>query len=628
MAGATGSKWGRMPRALRRSVGFVRAAAPRDFNALVGLQAIGAVCLVGQIVLARSVLQEVLDTDRSSDHGRLIAALVVLGSVTAIGALVAGLAGERRRLMVELVRRYASRRILDVTAAVDLARFESVAFNDALARAKQHAEYRPQEVVSGILQVGQSALTSAGLAITLATIAPELLPVLVLGVAPTILFLRRNSRDLHALERRLTPSDRERWYLEDVLSTTAGAKESRTYRLPAILRPRHEALFESRIAAHRTLARKRSFRIGIVSVLGALVVVGGLGLLAALVVDGRMSPADAATAAVVVQQLTVRTRSASAGAGLLYENSLFLDDVDEFLALLPSAGPGAPAAEPVGTAIPADPPPLSHALTVSHLDFTYPGTDRPVLRDVSLRIPAGEIVALVGENGSGKTTLTKLLCGLYAPTAGTIRWDDEPAADVDADDWRRRFGVVFQDFMRYELAARLNVAIGRHQAQHDLDAVRAAARLADADGFLGGLPDGYETILSRAYAGGADLSLGQWQRLALARAFFSDAPVLVLDEPTAALDPRVEQELLVRVRALAGAKTVLLISHRLSSVRFADRIYVLHQGVLVEEGHHDELVAHGGHYAELFDLQASAYRVSTRPSDYGRPLDVFEQGAG
>ncbi|MEA2971606.1 MAG: ATP-binding cassette, subfamily bacterial [Actinomycetota bacterium] len=625
MAGATGSWWGRLPHALTRSVGFVRAAAPREFNAIVALQAAGAVCLVGQLVLARTVLQEVLDTDRAGDHGRLIAALLALGAVTAVSALCAGLAGERRRLMVELVRRHASRRILDVTAAVDLASFESVPFNDGLARAKQHAESRPQEIVAGIIQVGQSALTSAGLAVTLATIAPELLPVLVLGVAPTILFLRRNSRDLHALERRLTPSDRERWYLEDVLSTTAGAKESRTYRLPAILRPRHEALFESRIAAHRDLARRRSVRIGFVSVLGALVVVGGLGLLAALVVDGRMTPADAATAAVVVQQLTVRTRMASAGAGLLYENSLFLDDVDEFLALLP---PVRPVGSATTDARPPSPPPELHALTVSHLDFTYPGTDRPVLRDISLRIAAGEIVALVGENGSGKTTLTKLLCGLYVPTAGTIRWDDQPAADVDPEDWRRRFGVVFQDFMRYELPARLNVAIGRHQAQHDLDAVRAAARLADADGFLGGLPDGYETILSRAYAGGADLSLGQWQRLALARAFFSDAPVLVLDEPTAALDPRVEQELLVRVRALAGAKTVLLISHRLSSVRFADRIYVLHQGVLVEEGHHDELVARAGHYAELFDLQASAYRVSARPSGYGRAVEGFDEGAG
>ena len=216
---------------------------------------------------------------------------------------------------------------------------------------------------------------------------------------------------------------------------------------------------------------------------------------------------------------------------------------------------------------------------------------------------------------SGKTTLAKLLCGLYQPTDGTIRWNETEAASVAPADWRRRFGVVFQDFMRYELPARLNVAIGRHEAQADLESVRGAAQRADADGFLSGLVDGYETVLSRAFVGGAELSVGQWQRIALARAFFSDAPVLVLDEPTAALDPRVEQELLARVRSLPGDRTVLLISHRLLSVRFVDRILVLEDGVLIEEGGHDVLVAAGGHYADLFEIQAAAYRLAARPDE-------------
>jgi ATP-binding cassette subfamily B protein len=185
---------------------------------------------------------------------------------------------------------------------------------------------------------------------------------------------------------------------------------------------------------------------------------------------------------------------------------------------------------------------------------------------------------------------------------------------VAPDAWRRRFAVVFQDFVRYELSARINVAIGRHRARDDEQAVRAAASLADADGFLGALGGGYDTVLSRSYDDGAELSIGQWQRVALARAFFCEAPVLILDEPTSALDPRVEQNLLERVRALAGERTILLVSHRLSSVRYADRIFVLREGELVEQGTHDELMAEQGHYFDLFTLQASAYAAAGRTS--------------
>jgi ATP-binding cassette, subfamily B, bacterial len=249
-------------------------------------------------------------------------------------------------------------------------------------------------------------------------------------------------------------------------------------------------------------------------------------------------------------------------------------------------------------------------LRVEDVGFTYPGASTPAVTEVSMEIGAGEIVALVGENGSGKTTLAKLLCRLYLPQRGRVLWDEVDTATTDPDGLRRSVAVIFQDFLHYALPASENIGMGRHQRIDDAEAIRGAALHAGADDFLAKLPSGYETVLGPEFEGGKELSVGQWQRVALARAFFRDAPFIILDEPTAALDARAEHELFESIRTLCRGRSVLLISHRFSSVRSADRIYVLDGGRVVESGSHQELMDLGGRYADLFALQASAYLAS------------------
>jgi ATP-binding cassette, subfamily B, bacterial len=263
-----------------------------------------------------------------------------------------------------------------------------------------------------------------------------------------------------------------------------------------------------------------------------------------------------------------------------------------------------PPARPSGRKPPGD----FSRISVRDVCFTYPGRTTPVLDGVDLDIARGEVVALVGENGCGKTTLAKILCSLYRPSKGTIRWDDTDVADCDPAGVRSRIAIVFQDFVQYpSLTAAENIGIGLPAKMGDQAAIVEAAQRAGAHEAIEALPKGYDTVMSRQF-GGADLSTGQWQRVALARAFLRDAPLVVLDEPTAALDPRAERDLFEAVASLYESRSALLISHRLSSVRFAHRICVLAGGRITESGTHEDLLAAGGAYAELFELQARSYR--------------------
>jgi ATP-binding cassette, subfamily B, bacterial len=389
---------------------------------------------------------------------------------------------------------------------------------------------------------------------------------------------------------------RETAILRHYLTGSSAAHELKAFDATPYLRTRHDRLAAEAAAEEDAILRANARW----SVFGALVSRAAegpaAGRLALRVTRKEASVADAVTGGLA-------TRRTAGGVQRLVDMTA---DLRRMAALVTDARSFAgPPARPATGPAPAT---SFTRIVVDGVRFTYRGSDRPVLDGVDLEIGQGEVVALVGENGCGKTTLAKILCGLYRPTAGAIRWDGVDATMSDPAAVRASIAVVFQDFVRYpSLTAAQNIGIGLPARMDDRPAVEEAARRAGAHEIVAALPQGYETVLSRQF-GGVDLSTGQWQRVALARAFLRDAPLVVLDEPTAALDPRAERDLFETVAALYRSRSAVLISHRLSSVRFADRICVLAGGRIIESGAHDDLVAAGGTYAELFELQAHAYR--------------------
>jgi ATP-binding cassette subfamily B protein len=588
----------RLPRVLAKAIRLVWAAGRRELLVTTLLQLFQGVGVGVQLLLGKRVLEAMLDSRTAGAFSRVLPELGLLVAITVLLSFVTAVLVEQSRVLGELVGRTAFDRVLDVATTVELEAFESPTFFDRLRRAQLAGLTRPLQMVNGLGTLTTSVITLLGIGVALIAIQPILLPFIVLGYAPLWFASTRNSKALYRFVLDLTEDDRQRGYLQQVLAGRDEAKEVRAFGLAPLLRRRYDRLYDERIAKLRHLARRRLARSLSAAVGTSGLTVASLGLLGYLYVEGRMSLAALGAAVAGLLQVSGRLAGVAAGAGALYESALFIDDYQAFVDV--AAGP--PRANEGGDPL----PPFNHLLA-DELTFTYPGSAEPAIAGVTIEVRRGEVVALVGENGSGKTTLAKLLAHLYVPGAGRILWDRRDTRSFEPAQVRRSIAVIFQDFVRYRLPARENIGAGRHEHFDDIEGIVAAARTAGADSFLSQLPEGYDTTLSKEFRGGTDLSVGQWQRVALARAFFRDAPFVILDEPTAALDPRAEYELFSSIRSLFQGRSVLLISHRFSSVRNADRIYVLKDGAVVEEGDHDTLMAGAGIYAELFTLQASAY---------------------
>ncbi|HXJ37724.1 MAG TPA: ABC transporter ATP-binding protein, partial [Bryobacteraceae bacterium] len=404
-------------------------------------------------------------------------------------------------------------------------------------------------------------------------------------------------RSMYRFQFDMATIDRRRAYIRKLLIERESAKEVRVYGLAAYLRQLNAQLSQDRIARLRKVVRSRTLAILGGSASTSLLVALMLGILVYFVSNGWLNLPSASAAALAIFQLSGAISGLVSSASQISENALYMEDYVTFLDVDGIPEPEALRPPRVGFDV----------LRVSHVHFRYRGSDAEALNDVSLEIRRGQVVALVGENGSGKTTLAKLLCGLYRPDEGRILWDGVDISATDAPLVRNSTSIVFQDFVRYMFTAGDNIGMGRVESMADRPAIADAAAKAEADGFVERLPRGYDTQLGRLFEGGEELSEGQWQRIALARAFFRDSPFVILDEPTADLDARAEHALFAAVKSLFKGRTVLLISHRLSGVRSADRILVLERGRVVERGTHDELNRNNGLYQELFRLQESGF---------------------
>ena len=484
---------------------------------------------------------------------------------------------------------------------VDLEFYETPAFKNSHHRAQQEAPFRPTRIVFGLAQLIQSGLSLIAVASVMLFSIHWTYGLIFLVVAIPGLWMRlRQSRLMFDWQVERTPVERRMEYYNWMLTSSYHAKENRLFELGRVLSSRAADLRRNLNRRRLYFSTHRAASEFVTQASAAVVMFGAFGILAWRAGSGVISIG----ALVMFYQAFQRglgffQEFLSAVAGL-YENSLFIRNVYAFLDL------NAALPEPV---VPHPVPrPVKQGIRFENVRFQYRDSSRPCLDDVSLTIEPGEVVALVGENGAGKSTLIKLLCRMYDPTSGRITIDGIDLRDFDKKELRRAISVVFQDFAQYQLSVRENIWVGNTLLPVGDDAILLSARASGADEFVRKLRSGYDTTLGSVFEGGEELSVGQWQKIALARAFLRTSEIIVLDEPTSALDPKSEFEVFEKFRELAAGRSTLLISHRLSTVKMADRIYVLNNGRISEHGTHSELVTRGMDYAELYNTQAASYR--------------------
>ncbi|BCY06522.1 ABC transporter ATP-binding protein [Actinoplanes sp. L3-i22] len=575
-------------------------ANPRLAAAVLTLQvAGGAVSAVGLISVV-GVFDGLLRAGPTPERVRAaVPSLILLIVALAVKGLLASAATAAHGRLSPTVYEAAENRLLDLTTRVDLATFDDPEWRDAMERARDRGIHAAQSVVDFGIQVLTNLIGLIAAAGVLTVLHPVLLPLLVLAVVPTGWAAVRAARSGYRSRLEFIAVWRRHRMLAELLAAREPAGELRAFTVRRFLLTEASRLLRLATVAEIGVAT-RAVRTNLAGqALSGLLTGLAYVTLCWLLWTGRMALAAGGAAAYAINIGIGQLRELAFSANRVYEYGLYFADFQGFCELSEAR------AEPA----PEETAPASFTeIRVDGVTFRYPDAERPAVDGVSLTLRRGEIIALVGENGSGKSTLAAVLAGLYRPEQGTITWDGVDVSGFRPETVRERVAVVMQEPTRWPLSARANIAIGRHDRPASLAQVQASARAGDAHDFVMELPRTYETLLSRHFTDGADLSGGQWQRLAVSRAFHRDAPLLICDEPTANLDARAEHEVYRRLRDLAAGRTVVLITHRMASVREADRIYVLDHGSVVEEGDHEELMGVGGLYAQLFTLQASAYQ--------------------
>jgi ATP-binding cassette subfamily B protein len=591
---------------------LVWKTSPALTASLVALRIVRALLPVVTLYVGKLIIDEVVRLVGGSFVTNPLREWIASGQLDHIGFLLAlefGLAvasdvlGRYVSLLDSLLsERFStetSLRLMEHAATLDLEDFEDSELQDRLERARRQAAGR-SSLIGQLMGQAQDVVTVVSFAAGLLVYAPWLIVLLAIALLPAFVGEAHFNAQAYSLNYARTPERRELDYVRQTGASAETAKEVKIFGLNRFLIDRYRTLAESFFDANRRIALRRAGWGSVLSAIGTVAYYVAYAYIVWRTLHGDFSIGDLTFLAGSFRRLRNLLEGLLLGFSQVAGQALYLDDLFSFFEIEPEIVQP-PNARPF-------PAPIRHGFTFENVGFRYPGAERWAVRGLAFTLRAGEILALVGENGAGKTTLVKLLARLYDPDEGRILLDGHDLREYDLFALRANIGVIFQDFVRYHFSAADNIAVGRIEARDDRPRIVAAAERSMADEFIRKLPAKYQQVLGKRFRTGIDLSGGEWQKIAIARAYMRDAQVLILDEPTAALDARAEYEVFRRFKEMSRDKTVVLISHRFSSVRMADRVIVLADGSIEATGTHEALIAQGGRYAELFELQAAGYR--------------------
>jgi len=502
-------------------------------------------------------------------------------------------------LLGDLYSNASSIELIQKTAKVELASLEDSEFYDKLERARQQTTSRVS-LMSNVLAQIQDIITIISLVSGLIYFYPILIVLLVISIIPSFINELKYSQSSYSLQKSWTPERRELDYMRMIGASDVTAKEIKLFGLADFISSTFKRISDKYYKANKKLSIKKSLWGGVFHILGDLAYYGAYVFIVLKAVAGLVTIGDLTFLAGSFSQLRNQLQTVFSRFSNITQSSMYLQDYFEFIDMDFSGDNPEQYREA--------PSEFKHSIHFDNVSFSYPQSEKMVLSSLTFDLKKGEKLALVGENGAGKTTLIKLLLRLYEPTGGQILMDGVPIREYRKEDYQKMLGAIFQDFVKYYLTAKINIAVGNIDEEHNIDKIKDAAVQSLANEVIESLPMGYDQGLGRRFKKGAELSGGQWQKIALARAYMSDAPIIILDEPTSALDARAESEVFQRFIGLTKDRTSIIISHRFSTVRMADRILVLQNGSILELGTHKELLANPKLYAELFELQAEGYR--------------------
>jgi ATP-binding cassette, subfamily B, bacterial len=585
---------------LQRGIKLAWESSPSAFLGTAGVLVLNALIPPAVVWLGKHLIDLIVaGIQGTATFADMVPTVTGLGVLSGMQRALQTYSNNQQQLFGWKVEHHATRRFLRQAAQVDMGHFDDASWHDRMARARRDVSWRPFNLTYATMGLSGNIVSVLGMLGILATLHPLLVVLSALSVVPSIAIQRRINRKLYDWHWSNTPDDREKEYMATLLADSGTAKEIRAFGLAPHFIERHERIDLSQYGTFFKLLRRANMSGLLTGLIGGAALAAAYGFVGARGLTGEFTAGDLAAVMGAFSAVTATTSLIAGSLLQLEQHATFLDDYFSFLKieqLIPVTEPAVALPERLGR------------IELAGVQFAYPLRDTNALDGIDLHVDPGELIALVGENGAGKSTIVNLLLRFYDPSEGSVRVGGIDLRDTDPADIRSRFGVLVQDFAKFQLSLRDNVQLGRVDRPADDTEIMDALQTARAEFLLKTMPSGLDSKAGRLFDGGHELSGGEWQRLALARLIFRQADVWILDEPTSNLDPEAEAAIFSELKEQLHGRMGIVISHRFSTVRVADRIYVIGDGRVVESGSHGDLIARGGRYAELFELQAAGYR--------------------